>query len=111
MWHQLLFLGVIIIRLDNTGKFLRTLTVVHKYKHILVANVGDAADCAQYGDLRLIGGNSALEGRIEICSKERMWKKVCNDGWGDTDAQVVCRQLGFSQVGKMRKYYGQVIYS
>ena len=34
-------------------------------------------------------------GRVEVCSKR--WGTVCDDSWG-TDAQVVCRQLGFSPV-------------
>ena len=50
------------------------------------------------GDIRLAGGTSALEGRVEICTY-RTWGTVCDDGWEDRDARVVCRQLRFSVAG------------
>ena len=45
--------------------------------------------------IHLAGGQNRFEGRVEVCH-ERQWKQVCNYGWFDEEARVVCRQLGFS---------------
>ncbi len=51
------------------------------------------------GDLRLIGGTIDEEGRVEICINE-VWGTICDDGWTNQDAMVVCRNLGFSMFSK-----------
>ena len=44
------------------------------------------------GEIRLVGGRNSLEGTVEICIEKR-WKLISENGWDDTDASVVCRQL------------------
>ena len=48
--------------------------------------------------LRLADGNNVGEGRVEIFF-DNSWATVCDDGWDNTDATVVCKQLGFSTSG------------
>lgn len=44
------------------------------------------------GDLRLTGGPSNSEGRVEILTNAS-WHTVCSDDWDQNDTNVVCRQL------------------
>lgn len=53
-----------------------------------------AQNCSN-GELRLVGGDVANEGRVEICFNNR-WGTVCHDHWSGLDAVVVCSQLGYS---------------
>ena len=47
------------------------------------------------GDVRLVGSNSSSEGRVEVCYNGSYYS-TCDDFWDELDAQVVCRQLGYS---------------
>ena len=57
-----------------------------------------AAVVCSNGDLRLVGGTTRYEGRVELCYNET-WGTICDGFWSTNDANVACRQLGFSDSG------------
>lgn len=50
-------------------------------------------------DIRLVNTqNDPTYGRVEVyLAGAEQWGTVCDDYWGDVDASVVCRQLGFAE--------------
>lgn len=52
------------------------------------------------GEIRLMNGSVASEGRVELCYGG-FWSTVCDRQWGIQEAQVVCRQQGYTSQGKV----------
>ncbi|XP_020863901.1 neurotrypsin isoform X3 [Phascolarctos cinereus] len=58
--------------------------------------------------IRLMDGENKKEGRVEIFVNGQ-WGTICDDGWTDKDAVVVCRQLGYRGPARARTmaYFGE----
>ena len=64
--------------------------------------VATVQNCTDW-DIRLVGGSSPLQGRVEVCYMNQ-WGTIC--GYSNsvpTLANVICRQLGYS-------YYNPTVY-
>ena len=61
-----------------------------------------------YSSLRLAGGTDQSNGRVEVFS-EGQWSTVCDEEWVFTNAQVICRQLGFGSADPtlFQAFYGE----
>ena len=84
-----------------------------RYKHRVqlfeVESYASADDCND-GDMRLLGGETEAEGRVEMCINGT-WGTICINKWTNKDTAVVCRYLGFSDVfgGRCTKHFNESI--
>ena len=58
------------------------------------------ANCNE-ASIRLTGSSFQTSGRVELCVNG-IWTSICDEHWDLKDAQVVCRQIGFSSFGMKR---------
>ncbi|XP_023560196.1 neurotrypsin isoform X2 [Octodon degus] len=58
--------------------------------------------------IRLMDGENKKEGRVEVFINGQ-WGTICDDGWTDKNAAVICRQLGYKGPAKARTmaYFGE----
>ena len=61
------------------------------------SDIGVQCEHPMEGELRILGGQNTSAGRLEVYNKG--WGTICDDYWSRNDAQVACRQLGYSASG------------
>ena len=74
----------------------------------VLCNAQDA--CENHGDVRLWRGPLRWRKKqdyVQLCHNnsngETEWRYVCDSGWGDNEATISCRQIGFVGVVKAKK--------
>ena len=58
-----------------------------------------SASTCSHGDVRVVGGYTDYEGRVEVCING-YWGHVCYNGWDNARVLVVCRQLFGENISK-----------
>ena len=57
------------------------------------------------GDVRLVGGASKYQGRVEVCLN-RAWGTVCaRSSWNSQEAKIVCNQIGALTIGIFNRLF------
>ena len=89
----------------------RNICIIYRVLYIIHSMVLDSrsilSNCSD-GDVRLVGGTSSNEGRVEICINQA-WGSICystyrytwRNTWNINEGKVVCRHLGQQPLGRL----------
>ncbi|XP_019852771.1 PREDICTED: scavenger receptor cysteine-rich type 1 protein M160-like [Amphimedon queenslandica] len=79
-----------------------------RLSHCIINEWNVTKDCSSFAgaecivtmdSVRLVGGVSSNEGRVEIL-RNGVSSSVCDEGWGLPDAEVICRVLGYPRASR-----------
>ena len=70
------------------------------YIHLLLLDLPLVEPICLSGEVRLTGGETQNEGTVELCVGNRWEGSICDEGWDNADAAVICRQLGLTGEGE-----------
>ena len=78
---------------EHTERNKRTEILVHSELHVTFTPVEAVTD----GTFRLVGGDADTYGEVEVYYQGE-WGTVCDDYFGQEEADFICRTLGFEYV-------------
>ncbi|PIK40297.1 hypothetical protein BSL78_22852 [Apostichopus japonicus] len=66
-------------------------------ERVIFRRIADTRAVSATYQIRLVGGNTDNEGRLEIRKNSGPWGMVCDDSWTFENAFVACKMLGYRQ--------------
>ena len=78
---------------------IQNIIVIPFFTLVLISDVSTEQSVCGDGDVRLMGGGTSNQGRVEVCVNNA-WGTVCHNSRGYQEANVVCGQLGYLRQGQ-----------